>query len=139
MFSKITLFAACCLFFTSCSFNRGEDLSITFSADSSKIVFAGIEETNLYQLKQALNNNSINANLVNVVQIDDDFPDKDKDIDGKLSVVGNDLLFTPDSALIKGRKYLIRTVLQSSFGKTSDILKSDLGHNIKWKEKILQR
>lgn len=139
MFSKITLFATCCLFFTSCSFNKEKDLNIAFSSDSSKIVFTGIEEANLFQLKQMLSNNAVNANLVNIVQIDDDFPDNDKDINGKLSVVGSDLFFTPDSAFVRNRKYLIRTVLQSSFGKTSDILKSDLGHNIKWKEKILRR
>lgn len=139
MFNKITLFAVCCLFFTSCSFNKEKDLNIDFSSDSSKIVFTGIEEANLFQLKQMLNNKAVDANLVNIIQIDDDFPDKDKDIYGKLSVDGNRLLFTPDSAFLKHRKYLIRTVLQSSFGKPSDIFKSDLGHNIKWKEKILRR
>ncbi|RWU07574.1 hypothetical protein [Pedobacter chitinilyticus] len=139
MFSKITLIIACCLIFSSCFFKGDKSLDIRFSSDSTKIELNGIEEANLFQLRKHLTDTVFAETLLSVEAVDQENQGADSLIKGNLEVVGNTLVFTPHQPFIKGTTYVVQTVLNSSFGKTKDILKSDLGHNPKLQEKSLER
>lgn len=139
MFSKITLIIACCLIFSSCFFKGDKSLDIRFSSDSTKIELNGIEEANLFQLRKYLADTAFAETLLSVEAADQENQGADSLIKGNLKVVGNTLVFTPHQPFIKGTTYVVQTVLNSSFGKTKDILKSDLGHNPKLQEKSLER
>ncbi len=139
MFSKITLIIACCLIFSSCFFRGDKKLDIRFSSDSTKIVLGGIEEANLYQLQKYLTDTAFAQSLLNVEAVDQEGQGADSLIKGNLTIVDKTLVFTPRQPFTKGTTYLVQTVLNSSFGKTKDILKADLGHTPKLQEKSLER
>jgi len=139
MFSKITLIIACCLIFSACFFKGDKSLDIRFSSDSTKIVLVGIEEANLYQLRQHLADTAFAEALLSVEAVDQESQGADSLIKGSLQVVDKTLVFTPQQPFVKGTTYVVQTVLNSSFGKTKDILKSDLGHNPKLQERKLER
>ncbi len=139
MFNKITLFFSCCLVFSSCFFKKEEAFKVSFSLDSTKIIFSGLEEVNFFQGRNRIEQGHIAENLVSVVAIDSEEGAEEKTIKGQLLIDGKTLIFEPDTPFVKGQRYLLRTILNSSFGKTTDILKSDLGHTVKTYEKVFQR
>jgi len=139
MFSKITLIIACCLIFSSCFFSGDKKLDIHFSGDSTKIVLSGIEEANLYQLQKYLSDTAFVETLLNVQAVGQESQEADSLIKGSLEVVDKALVFTPNQPFSKGTTYVVQTVLNSSFGKTKDILKADLGHTPKLQERRLER
>jgi len=139
MFSKLTLILACCLVFSSCFFKGNHDLDINFSADSTEIVIKGMEDANLFQLQKHLTDTAFTETLLNVAVEDDEQQLKDSIIEGNLRIQDKALIFTPREPFAKGTTYVVQTVLNSSFGKTKDILKSDLGHTPKLQEKRLKR
>ncbi|RZL39878.1 MAG: hypothetical protein EOP00_27360 [Pedobacter sp.] len=134
MFSKLTLIIACCLFF-SCSSERKASLAINFSPDSTAIIFSGLDEVSLFRAKEQAD--SLSNELFSVIEMSAE--SMEKEIVGKTFIKDNTLTFVPDSPLVKGKTYLVQTLLNSSFGKTADILKSDVGRTIKRQEKILER
>lgn len=134
MFSKITLLLVCCLIFTSCNSKKDSKFDIHFSTDSSKIIFSGIDEVSIFQAQK---NNP--DNLISVLSIASNNTEQEKLISGQIEIEGQNLIFTPDTPFVKGQSYLVHTILNSSFGKTTDILKSDLGHTVKTHERILKR
>lgn len=136
MFSKLTLIIACCLFF-SCSSERKASLAINFSADSTAITFSGLDEVSLFRAKEQTD--SLSNELISVIEINEKDVGQEKQINGRLLIKGNSLTFIPETPFIKGNQYLVQTLLNSSFGKTVDILKSDVGRTIKRQEKILER
>lgn len=138
MFSKITLIIACCLIFSSCFFKGDKSLDIRFSSDSTKIELNGIEDANLFQLRKYLTDSTFAETLLRVEAIDQE-DSADSLIKGSLAIVDKALVFTPHQPFSKGTTYVVQTVLNSSFGKTKDILKADLGHNPKLQEERLQR
>lgn len=140
MFSKITLIIVCCLIFVGCSLNQENTLPIDFSSDSSAIVFNDLNEANLYRAQQMLLVGGSNIEqLLSVTKLSEADSSKEEAINGRLEVKSGAILFYPDTPFVKGQYYLIRTVLGSSFGKTSDILKTQLGHDLKVREKVLRR
>lgn len=134
MFSKITLFFVCCLIFTSCNSKKDSKFDIHFSTDSSKIIFSGIDEVAIFQAQKHNPDN-----LISVLTIAGDNTAQEKLISGQIEIKGQHLTFVPDTPFVKGQSYLVRTILNSSFGKTTDVLKSDLGHTVKTYERILKR
>ena len=139
MFNKITFLLCCCLLFSACFSKSDATLDISFSSDSTKIVFSGIEEANLYQLKNYLNNDSLSHKLVNVVALAEDNSGVDQLVQGRLIVDKNLVYFSPEQAFKKGYSYAVSTVLNASFATKVDILKSDVGHAVKPQEIILKR
>lgn len=138
MFNKITFLLCCCFFFSACFLKSDSALQINFSSDSTKIVISGVEEANLYQLKNKLDNDSLSRSLVSVAELADD-TGTDRIVQGKLMVDKKAVYFLPEQAFRKGRTYAVSTVLNASFATKVDILKSDVGHAVKPQEKILKR
>jgi len=136
MFSKLTLIVACCLIF-SCSSQKTNSLAIDFSSDTTAILFSGLDEVSLFRAKEQTD--SLSNGLITVIELTDEDTGQEKLITGRTAIKGDLLTFVPDTPFVIGRKYLVKTLLNSSFGKTVDILKSDVGLTVKRQEKILER
>jgi hypothetical protein len=128
-------------FFMACDTTKQEQLSIGFSEDSSKVVISNIDEAGLKHLKDNLATDSNYQRVVSVLQtpMDDDSTSMEMEWPGKLTMRGNDLVFSPDTAFRKGKQYLVETILNSKFGTVKEIITSDVGHKVKWTQKTLVR
>lgn len=139
MFNKITFLLCCCFFLASCFSKNESEIEIDFSADSTKMIFKGVGEANLYQLQQHLAKDSLNTGLINVVDLAEDHLGSEKIVAGKTMVEGGVVYFIPKRPFEKGHNYWVTTVLNASFATKQDILKSDVGHSVKPQEKVLKR
>jgi hypothetical protein len=143
MFNKLSLITICAaLLFAHCS-NSNQELDIQFSNDSTKIILGNVEERNLYQLQNYLNNASLSRQLVSVSLLPSNSGDTasatEKIIEGQLSLHKGQVIFKPKIPFVKGETYLVESLLNSSFGKTADILKGRVGNRIKVQQKKLTR
>ncbi|MFA6275465.1 MAG: hypothetical protein WC622_01880 [Pedobacter sp.] len=129
-----------CLFLFGCTTNN-KPLLIHFSKDSSVIVITNIEAAGLFQLKNNINTDTTYQNLVSVLQTpaDDDSTSMEVECPGKLSIAGDSLLFTPTTPFVKGKSYLIETMLNAQFASGKEIIKSNVGHKVKAQQQILKR
>jgi hypothetical protein len=134
MFSKLTLIIVCCLIFSSCSSKN--ELEINFSSDSTTILFTGLDEVSLFRAKQQTD--SLAQELVSVFESGEN-SGVEKQVAGKIEIKKDTLIFKPKKSFVKDNEYLVQTVLNSSFGKTEDILKADIGKTVKRQEKVLVR
>jgi len=135
MCSKLTLFTLCCLVI-SCSLKKDQKLNIDFSSDRTAIVFTGLDEVSLFRAKQQAD--SLSQELVRVFESDEN-SGSEHQVLGKIAFREDTLVFTPQKSFVTGKAYLVQTILNSSFGKTEDILKSDMGKTVKRQEKVLLR
>lgn len=128
-------------FLCSCSEPKSKPLIIAFSSDSSKIVVKNINEAGIFQLKKNMNTDSSYQQLVTVLQtpIDNDSTVMEIEWTGKLSLKDNRLIFTPDLPFIKGKAYLVETILNSQFASGEDIIRGRVGTQIKPQQKTLKR
>ena len=138
---KFPISAVCfCLLF-SCTTASNKPLLIGFSADSSQIVVKEINEAGLFQLKSHINTDSAYQKLVTVLQTpaDDDSTSMEVEWPGKLSIKEDHLVFTPNSPFIKGKTYLVETILNTQFASGEDIIKDRVGTQIKPQQQTLKR
>ena len=137
---KIFLFIFCG-FLLACNSSNDTTLRIDFSADSTKIVCSNIDPVGLLQLKKNLKTDTMYQNLLSVLQTpaDNDSTSMEIEWPGKLSMQGDQLIFTPDTAFKKGKAYLVETMLNAQFASKKEILRSEVGHQIKLQQKILLR
>ena len=129
----------CTLF--SCSTKESDQLKIEFSADSSRIVLKNISSSGLLQLKKNLPTDSSYQKLVSVLQTpaDDDSISMELECPGHLMLEKDQLVFLPDTPFVKGKHYLVETLVNTHFGGKKDVLTSDVGHRLKAQQKVLVR
>jgi hypothetical protein len=142
MFKDIKLFLIIpCLLVFACKLSNHVPLQIDFSADSTKIVLSNIDPSSLHQLANNLTTDTAYQKLVAVLQTptDDDSTSMEIEWPGKLSLVGHQLIFTPDRAFVKGKSYLVETIINAQFASKKEVLKSEVGHVVKPQQKILTR
>ncbi len=140
-YKKFLLFGiSFCLFF-SCNQTKSKPLLIAFSSDSSKIIIKDIDEAGLYRLKSNINADSSYQQLVTVLQTpqDDDSTSMEIEWKGKLNIEGNELVFTPAFPFVKGKTYLIETIINSHFANGEDIISGKVGTHIKSQQQTLKR
>ena len=138
---KFPVSAICFLFLSSCNQTNSKPLVIAFSSDSSQIVIKDINEAALFQLKTNINTDSSYQHLVTVLQTlyDDDSTGMEVEWQGKLSLKSNELLFTPNFPFVRGKTYLVETILNSQFASGEDIIKDKIGTQIKPQQQTLKR
>lgn len=143
MFNKVRFFATINLlwFFIACNHTNSEPLSIQFSSDSSKIIIKNIDDAGLYQLKTNLSTDSAYQNIVSVLQTpgDDDSTSMEIEYAGDLAINGENLVFTPKKPFEKGKVYLVETMINAQFAKSEEIIKSEVGRQLKAQQQILKR
>jgi hypothetical protein len=142
MFKFTKLVAAfLCTLIVACTTTENKPLLIDFSADSTAIVISNINKDGLLQLKNNLKTDSAYQKIVSVLQTpaEDDSTSMEIEWPGKLALNGDQLVYTPDSAFKKGKHYLVLTIINAKFAKAEEILKSEVGHQIKSQQKILRK
>lgn len=124
-----------------CNSTNNKPLSIHFSSDSNKIIITNINEAGLYQLKANINTDSNYQKLVSVLQTpgEDDSTSMEIDWPGKLSVIGDSLIFTPNLPFVRKKEYLVETILNAQFASGKDIIKSKVGFKVKAQQQALKR
>lgn len=138
---KYIKFVAVIICLAGCSKANNEPVLISFSKDSSQIYISKINEVGLYQIKKNIGVDSAYQSLVSVLQTpaENDSTTMEKEINGRLWMLGDILVFTPDTSFIKGKTYLIETVINTEFASTKDILTSKVGHKLKKQQAFLKR
>ena len=111
-------------------------MEINFSSDSTAIIFTGLDEVSLFRAKQQTD--SLAQELASVFESGEN-SGVEKRVLGRIEIKGDTLIFTPKNSFVKGNEYLVQTLLHSSFGKTEDMLKADIGKTVKRQEKVLER
>ena len=124
-----------------CDSTNNKPLSIGFSSDSTKIIIKDINEAGLYQQKSNLKTDTVYQKIVSVLQTpgDDDTTSMEIDWPGKLAIVGDSLIFSPVKPFVKGRFYLVQTVINAQFAKSEEIIKTDVGHYVKPQQQLLRK
>ncbi|KQB99315.1 hypothetical protein [Pedobacter sp. Hv1] len=124
-----------------CNTTNNKPLSIQFAADSNKIVISNINDASLFHLQKYINTDSSYQNLVSVLQtpVDDDSTSMEMDWPGKLSIANHQLVFTPQSPFIKGKAYLVETMISAEFASGKDIIESKVGYKVKPQQQLLKR
>lgn len=69
---------------------------------------------------------------------DDDSTSMEREWPGKLIMQGENLVFRPDSPFVKGKTYLVETMLNTQFAGSGDVTRSEIGHQIKKQQKMLK-
>lgn len=130
-----------CVFLAACNGTTNNPFAIKFSADSSKIVISGIDEAALLQLQNHLSSDTSYQQLVSVLQtpMDDDSTSMEMEWPGKLSLKQKDLIFTPTQPFVKGKSYLVETIINAQFASAKDIVKSQIDHKVKSQQQLLKR
>lgn len=128
-----------CLF--ACTTTNPKPIAISFAADSNTIVIRNIEKAGLFQLKANLATDTTYQNLVTVLQTpaDDDTASMEIEWPGKLMLKENNLIFMPDTPFVKGKYYLVQTMLNTQFATGKEIVQAEVGHAVKPQQKLLKR
>ena len=141
MFKYIKLIILFSSFLVACSPTNNKPVSIHFSADSNAIVISDLNGASLLQLKNNMKTDSSYQNLVSVLQtpVEDDSTSMEMEWPGKLSVANDQLVFTPKLPFVKGKTYLVETMISAEFASGKDIVKSKVGYKVKPQQQLLKR
>ena len=120
-----------CLF-VGCSISNNKPVLIGFTADSSAIRVQGINPVGLLELQKQMAKDSTSGEWVRVFT-------NGKEVHGKVSMLDEEILFFPDTAFEKGQTYLVRTLLNTTFGDTDKVLKGKVSYQIQPQEVMLKR
>jgi hypothetical protein len=138
---KLYLFVILSLLILACNPTANKSLSIKFSADRTSILVSNIDESALFQLKNNINKDTTYQNLLTVLETpnDDDSTSMEREWPGKLTMNGNELEFKPDSPFIKGKSYLVETILNVSFADAEKLVKGKMNTSLKAEQQLLKR
>ncbi|RZK41261.1 MAG: hypothetical protein EOO90_11840 [Pedobacter sp.] len=130
-----------CVSLFACSSPESNRLSIDFSRDSSAIEISNIESAALLQIKNNITSDSAYQKLVSVLEIpgDSDTAGVEREFYGKLTVVNNQMVFIPNIAFVKGRDYLVETIINTQFASVGDVVGANVGQQLKREFKTLKR
>lgn len=133
------ILAAACL--NACSAANNKPLSVGFSADSSKILVANIDDAGLHQLHAMGDLDSLRTPLLTVMDTpgDDDTTGREQQVPGKISLVEDVLEFSPDQPFKPGKQYLVITYLNVRFGNLQSALQGTLRNGVRPNQKLLRR
>lgn len=138
---KFPISIICFWLLFSCNTVNNKPVVIVFSSDSSQIVVKDINEAGLFQLKSHIDTDSAYQKLVTVLQTpaDDDSTGMEVEWTGKLSLKGKEVLFTPSLPFLRGKTYLVETILNTQFASGEDIIKDRVGTKIRAQQQALKR
>lgn len=141
MFKYIKLIILLSSFLLACNTTNNKPVSIQFAADSNTIIISNINDASLFHLKKYIHADSSDQNLVSVLQtpVDDDSTSMEMDWPGKLNITDHQLIFTPQSPFVKGKAYLVETIISGEFASGKDIIESKVGYKVKPQQQLLKR
>ena len=127
--------------FAGCSSADKKSLRIDFSPDSTAIVFSGIDQAGLNQLRNAQYPDSVLSELISVLQTpsEKDTNIREMPVQGRLKLTDSTIVFYPDTSFVSGRDYLVITHLNTSFVDAKRILTNEVRIKVKPVQKLLSR
>ena len=114
---------------------------ITFSPDSSAVVFSGIDPAGLLQVRNTPHIDTAYSKVLSVLQSpSDQYPESmEYAVPGKVMVTDSTVIFLPAKPFIKGQRYLVVSYMNVKFGTPAMIFSGKLSQNVKPEQVILQR
>ncbi|MFC3561733.1 hypothetical protein [Pedobacter jamesrossensis] len=124
----------------SCS-NKNNAPVIKFSADSNSIVIKNIDEASLFQVKNAYRTNSDSVNFISVLLTpnETDSLQTEKEVSGKINLIGDSVLFIPETPFLKGKTYLVESYVGVKFADGGKLFKGTIKHSLQPQQQILKR
>ena len=79
--------------------------------------------------------------LVSVLETpaDDDSVSMEREWVGKLRMIADTVVFTPDRPFLKGKNYLVETPLNMSFGDIKQVIKNKMRTAMNFQQQVLRR
>lgn len=129
------------LLFAGCSSDERGALNIDFSRDSTDIVFSGIDQAGLNELRNARYPDSVLSELISVLQTpsEKDTNLKEMPVEGHLEFTDSTIVFHPDTPFVRARDYLVITHLNTSFVDAKRILTNGVSIKLKPVQMLLSR
>lgn len=137
---KFSAIAAVATFVFSCSGTNNKPI-IKFSRDSTSIIIKNIDKSSLLQVKNyyAIHSDSIDLISVLVKPGELDSLQDDEEVKGKLNLIGDSLVFTPQLPFEKNKNYLIESFIGVQFATAGKLLSGSIKQNLQPQKQILKR
>lgn len=128
-------------FLCSCSSANNKPIVIRFSADSTAIIFSGINPAGLLQVKNTPGIDTAYGNILSVIEVagDNDSTKTEQPLPGKVEVTDTGVIFKPSAPFVTGKSYLVVSYLNVKFGDASMLLKGKLNSGVRSNQAILKR
>jgi len=124
----------------SCS-NRNNKPVIKFSRDSTSIIITNIDEASLLQVKNAYQGKADTVNMISVLikPGELDSIQDEQEVPGKVKVLGDSLVFSPDFPFLSGKEYLVESYIGVKFATVGDLIAGQGKQNLKAQQQTLKR
>ena len=137
---NFSLFASIAMIAVSCTGTNNNPI-IKFSRDSSSIIIKNFDEASLHQIKNIYQSNPDSANLVSVLLLPGELDSLQDQlaVSGKFKFMGDSLVFSPDQAFEKDKRYLIESFISVQFANTKKLISGTIKQNLQPQKQILKR
>jgi len=138
---KVSLILIGTAFLISCSSANNKPVLISFSSDSTSIVFSNVDPAGMLQVTNTPGIDSSFSQLISVSQIpaEQDSTAMELPLQGKIRMSDSTITFVPRKPFIRGADYLVVTYLNASFANSGMVLSGKLNHSVKPQQVILKR
>lgn len=125
----------------SCSSANNKPVLIGFSADSTAIVFSGIDHAGLLKVSDVIHADTAYQEIISVLQTpgEDDSTGMELPFPGKVNITDSTVVFTPLTPFVKGKSYLVVSYMNVKFGNTDMVLSQKLNSGMKPDQVFLTR
>lgn len=133
------MYGFACLF--GCSAANKTPIDIEFSADSNAILLKHVDAAGLHQLRNTAGLESNASLFLRVLDTpsEDDSTTVEMEVEGKVSIVDDQVEFRPVTPFVKGKAYLVTTYLNTKFGNFRSVLTGSMSRGVKPNQKLLRR
>lgn len=139
VWTALICFGAVCSF--SCSSANNKPFSVRFSADSSSIVFSGVDPAGLLVIRNTPAADTSSAGMITVLEMPavNDTTGMERQVSGQVSATDSTVVFKPLKAFVKGRSYQVLSFLNVKFADKKMIFTSQMSQNVKPRVVVLER
>jgi len=136
---SLILIGTACLI--SCSSANNKPVLISFSSDSTSIVFSNIDPAGILQVAHTPGIDSSFSQLISVSRLpaEEDSTGMELPLQGKIRISDSTITFLPQQPFIRGSDYLVVTYLNASFANSGMLLSGKLNPSVKPRQVILKR
>jgi len=129
------------LFLFACSSANNKPVLITFSPDSTAILFSGIDQAGLLKVRNIKGIDTGYKEIISVVQTpgEDDSTGMEVSFPGKLFFTDSTIVFKPLTPFVPGKSYMVVSYMNVKFGSTGMVISQKLNSGMKPNQAVLTR
>jgi hypothetical protein len=129
------------IFLFSCSPANNKPVLIAFSADSTAIVFSGVNRAGLFKVRGIPNIDTAYQQVLSVMETpgEDDSTSMELPFPGKLRFTDSSVVFDPLTPFVSGKSYLVVSYMNVKFANTEMVLSEKLNSRLKPDQVVLTR